>query len=218
MTEDTLNNELIEEMLRDAKRVDLPSELTKNPVIHKGDDTLSTPMVVREVSSSGYVFVWDTRTFEKIPVLYYMLPKVLRRRRQDGSFRFTTHDPNKKPVHGQIKCYLHPDSPDRKHYNELGFRVCKKANITNDYQLKQHMKKKHPQEWEAIESERKERERQEDRQLQQALLRGRVIDEEEEDEDEDRELLDGEYRCSKCGKIHRETSKLGKRHLKYKEN
>lgn len=214
MSEDTL----IEEMLRDAKKVELPSELTKNPIIHRGDDSLEAPMVVKEVSGSGYVYVWDTRTFERTPVLYYMLGKVLRRRRQDGSYRFTTRDPGKKPERGTIKCLLHPDSPDRKHYDELGFRICKKSNITNDYQLKQHMKKKHKEEWAAIEAEQKERERQEDRQLQQALLRGRVMEIEEDDEDEDRELLEGEYRCSKCGKIHRETSKLGKKHLKYKEN
>ena len=32
-----------------------------------------------------------------------------------------------------------------------------------------------------------------------------------------RTLLAGEYLCSKCSKIHREDSRIGKRHLMYRE-
>jgi len=35
--------------------------------------------------------------------------------------------------------------------------------------------------------------------------------------DQPRELKPDEYSCSKCNSIHRETSKLGQKHLKYKE-
>ena len=87
------NESLIQEALRDAKLVDLPSELKTNPVIHKGDGELDAPMTVKELSSAGYVYVWDSRTFERAPVLYYMLPSILRRRREDGSFIWTTNDP-----------------------------------------------------------------------------------------------------------------------------
>lgn len=165
---------IIQEMLSKAPRTDIPGGLNEQPVIHRGDKELEAPMTVHEIKSSGYVFVWDTRTYDKIPILYYMLPQKLRQRREDGSYRFTTVDPKKQPRRGTIKCLLHPNSPDRGHYDELGFRVCKKSNINNQHQLKQHMIKKHPQEWRAIEDERKEKERQEDRELQRLLL-GRQV-------------------------------------------
>jgi len=177
-TEDRLNTQieqdndaLIAEMLRSAEKVELPSELTREPVIHGGDAVLPSPMTVKEISSAGYVWVFDTRSFERIPILYYMLPNRLRERRPDGSFRFTTVDPGQKPKRGTIKCMLHADDPNRAHYNELGFRVCPRECIPNPYQLKQHMRKKHPQEWAAIEEERMAKEREEDRMLQRLLIK-----------------------------------------------
>lgn len=188
--EDSQNNEtLIQEMLRDAQKTEIPSELRENPIIHRGDEEMPAPMTVKEISGPGYVWIWDTRTFKKVPVLYYMLPSKLRQRRPDGSYRFTTTDPGKQPVRGTIKCMLHKDSPERAHYDELGFRVCIKDNITNDYQLKQHMRKKHPQEWAAIEEARKEKERQEDRELQRLLLTSKLPEAPiKEPEEEVREL------------------------------
>ncbi|KKK87655.1 hypothetical protein LCGC14_2751090, partial [marine sediment metagenome] len=50
-----------------------------------------------------------------------------------------------------------------------GLRTCKKSNIINEFEVKMHMQKKHPKEWQAIEDQRKERERQEDRQFQKTL-------------------------------------------------
>ena len=168
---DTLqdNESLIQEALRDAKLVELPSELKENPVIHRGDEELDAPMTVKELTSAGYVYVWDTRTFERAPVLQYMLPSIMRRRREDGSFIWTTNDPKKLPKRGTMKCLLHKDSPDRKLYDEMGFRICKKSFIPNAFEVKQHMSKKHPKEWQAIEDLRKERERQEDRAFQRTL-------------------------------------------------
>ena len=170
--EDTLtkdNEVLIAEMLRDAKEVELPSELKENPVIHKGDETLEAPMTVKELTSAGYVYVWDSRTYEKAPVLRYMLSEVLRRRRKDGSFIWTTNDPKKLPKRGTHKCLLHEDNPNRKEYDKMGLRVCRKSNIINEYEVKQHMQKKHSKEWQAVEDMRKERERQEDRAFQRTL-------------------------------------------------
>lgn len=172
MTEkDTLqdNESLIQEQLRDAKFVDMPSELKENPVIHRGDEELDAPMTVKELTSAGYVYVWDSRTYERAPVLYYMLPSILRRRRPDGSFIWTTNDPKKLPHRGTMKCLLHKDSPDRKLYDAMGLRTCKKSNIINAFEVKQHMMMKHPKEWKAIEDLRKEKERQEDRAAQRAL-------------------------------------------------
>ena len=169
---DTLqdNESLIQEALRDAKFVDVPSELKENPVIHHGDEALDAPMTVKELTSAGYVYVWDSRTYKRAPVLYYMLPSILRRRRDDGSFIWTTNDPKKLPKRGTMLCPLHKDSPNRKEYDEMGFRICPKSNIVNAFEVKQHMTKKHPKEWNAIEDQRKDRERQEDRAAQRALF------------------------------------------------
>ena len=161
---------LIQEMLRDAQKTNLSGDFEANPVIHRGDSDVPAPMVVNKITNAGYVFVWDSRTYRKAPVLYYMLPQVLRQRREDGSYRWTITDPGKEPKHGTFKCLLHRDEPNRKHYDELGFRTCKKENITNPHQVTLHMKSKHKAEWAGIEEERKERERQEDRKLQQMMV------------------------------------------------
>lgn len=170
--EQTEQDALIAEMLRSAKGVELPSDLAKHPVIHKGDEELPAPMTVTELRSGKYFWIWETDTGEKVPCLGYMLSQKLRQKLPSGKFRFTTVDLGIKPKRGTIRCMLHKDSEERAHYDELGFRVCPKSNITNRYQLEQHMKKRHPQEWEAIEKERKDRERAEDRALQRALIEG----------------------------------------------
>ena len=173
MTEETKtlqdNESLIAEQLRDAKLVDVPSELKREPILHRGDDELDAPMTVKELTSAGYVYVWDSRSFRRAPVLYYMLAHILRQKRDDGSYRWTTNDPKKRPQMGRMKCRLHKDDPNRKEYDGMGLRVCKKSNIINEFEVKMHMQKKHPKEWQAIEDKRKETERQEDRAHQRAL-------------------------------------------------
>lgn len=75
-----------------------------------------------------------------------------------------------RPV--QWKCLLHPDSPDRQRYDELGLAgyECLKDNIPNRFQQRLHAQRRHPQVWavlqEAIEDERRE----EDRRRQDLML------------------------------------------------
>ena len=172
ITEEESNDTLIQEMLRDAETAEVSSEIKEHPVINEGTSEMPAPMVAKEISSAGYRYVYNRVTGEKIPVLYYMVPQVLRKKDASGKLRFTVYNPGVKQKKGTHKCWLHPDSPNRDHFDELGFRSCKKANLINPYQVTQHMKRKHPQEFAAIEEERKERERQEDRKLQQVLLKG----------------------------------------------
>jgi hypothetical protein len=164
------NETLIQEMLRDATSADVPSETLDNPVLHKGDETLPSPMTVKQLQTAGYVYIWDTRTHERSPCLYYMLPQKLRQRRPDGSYVFTTKEPKEKPKRGTLKCLLHADDPNRAFYDSLGLATCKKSNLTAPYMVEQHMKKRHPQEWAIIERERIQKEKAEDRALQQAIL------------------------------------------------
>jgi hypothetical protein len=161
---------MIEEMLRDAKAATVDSDLKRNPVIHKGDEEAPAPMIVNEITDAGYVWVWETRTYERAPVLYYRLGQILRQRRPDGSYRWTLKDPGKLPPRGTIKCLLHPDNPERAKYDRMGFPVCRKSNMWNIHGLEQHMQKKHRSVWEAIKDERDRAERAEDRELRRALL------------------------------------------------
>ena len=166
MTEDTLtadeNETLIAEMVRDKVEV--------NTVLHKGDDVLDAPMVVKEVSGPKRLYIWNTRTYEKVPILYYMLGQKLKQRRLDGSLMFRGSDPGKKFKMGEVKCLLHSSNENRAHYDGMGLRVCPKSNIINPHQLRLHMLHKHPQEWAAIEEERKEKEKQEERDFQRAII------------------------------------------------
>ena len=163
------NEALIAEMVRDAETVNLPDEFTDNKVIHKGDSELESPMTVMEMKSAGYKSIWDTRTYKWAPVLEYMLTQKLRERRDDGSYIWTANDPKRLPERGTHKCLLHKDDSNRKEYDVMGLRTCKKSNILNAFEVKLHMTKKHPKEWSVIEDQRKERERQEDRAAQKTL-------------------------------------------------
>ena len=171
--EDTLNTDndaLIAAMLETAEKTTLPGELD-NPVIHRGDaDT--PPMVGRVASGPDYVWIYNHEG-ERVRCLLNMAPQKLRQRMPDGKHRFTLADPGVRPFKGTVKCMLHPDSPDRPHYKALGFRECLKHNIANHHQLTEHMRKRHKQEWAAIEAEKKETERQEDREFQKAIMMNR---------------------------------------------
>ena len=164
------NEAIIQEMVRDAEDTKVHSELDEK-VLHKGDAELEAPMTIKELTSAGYKSICDTRTVRWVPVLSYMLTQKLRERRDDGSYRWRADDPHREPIMGRQKCMLHKDSPNRAEYDELGLVTCKKSNIKNKFEVKQHMEKKHPKEWKTIEDGRKEMERQEDRALQRELYK-----------------------------------------------
>jgi hypothetical protein len=158
---------LIEEMLREAEKAEEPGDFTKNRIISSEDDI---PMVASKLESAGWVYVYDNVTGDRSLCNRNMLPSQLRKKREDGSFVFTTIKPKVTIKKGTFKCLLHEDNPNRKHYDELGLPVCKKANLTSPFQVQRHMAKRHRVEWETIEEEKKERERQEDRDFQRSIM------------------------------------------------
>jgi len=164
-------DELIEEMLVTAEKAGHPSD--KPRVVDEADS--STPTVAYKVSSAGYVFIYDTRTGDRSRTNRNMLPTQLKKRRADGSPVFTTKKPSFSPARGTFKCMLHIDDPNREHYNALGLATCRKSNLTNAYQVRRHMQKRHPVEWEVIEEERKAKEKAEDREFQRELM-GRAVE------------------------------------------
>jgi predicted RNA-binding Zn-ribbon protein involved in translation (DUF1610 family) len=208
------NDALVEEMLREAKGIELPSELTKNPVLHRGDSDLPAPVTVHEIRSALYFYIWDTQTGEKVPCLGYMLAQKLRQRLPNGKFRFTTKDPGIRPKRGTIKCLLHPDDPNRKEYDNLGFGTCRKSNLTNPYQLEQHMRRRHPQEWKTIESARKKARDDEDRDLQRAVLEQLKPKQETPAAKADNKEESEGFPCPTCGKTFKYKGKAYRKHVK----
>ena len=172
-TEDTTktiqkeNEADIEEMLREAKEAPEPGTMDK--VIHRGDANQPAPMTLAELSSAGWVYIYEISDGQRSIANRNMLPQLLKVK-VNGKLRFTTRKPDYEPKRGTLKCLLHKDDSNRAHYNEIGFVTCPKSNITSPYQVARHMEKRHPVEWKTIEKERTDKEKAEDRQFQHAVL------------------------------------------------
>jgi len=186
------NEKLIEELVLDAEEAEEPGAVAKEKVISKGDDEdAPVPMILSTLESAGYAIIYETKTGQSSIANKNMLASLLKVKNEDGTRRFTTRKPLKEPKRGTYKCFLHHDNPNRKHYDELGLPTCPKSNIINLYQVEQHMKKRHPASWEAIERERKEEERREERDFQRSLIMGRQPIEQKE----------GKYPCPICKEV-----------------
>jgi len=160
------NTALVEQMLREATGANEPGSMAVNKIL---DGNKSLPLAVTELKSAGYVRIYDTLTGVESIINRNMLPVKLKQTRADGSFVFSLKQ-TVKPVRGTFKCLLHESNPDRALYDRLGFAVCKKDNLTSQFQVERHMIKRHQQEWATIKAERERKERAEDRELQRMLL------------------------------------------------
>jgi len=164
------NEKLIEEMINEAEKAAEPGELKRGQVINSGDEDMPAPMVAMKLKSAGYVYIYDNRTGDRSLCNRNMLLQALKKKRPDGSTVFTTAKPSIEPKQGHFKCLLHQDNPNRKHYDELGLAVCKKANLISPYQVRRHMEKRHKMEWATIEQERIDTEKREDREFQRQIM------------------------------------------------
>lgn len=147
-------------------------------------------MVVSALESAGYQILWNTLTYESTTFNKNMVPWGLRETREDGSLVYTDKYPGQDPWRGTIKCFLHPDQPERPHYDDMGFPVCQKATMPTQYEADNHASGRHSKEWKAVEADRERREREEDRALQREIAmamsnaqggRGRTLQEVEKD-------------------------------------
>lgn len=133
------------------------------------------------------VTFYSTIDGEKINIPEYMMESVMRKRRDDGEFMFTS-DPAKAPTRkpGTIKCFLHPDSPDREILNEIGLAAshCPANTLGNLYSKRIHALHRHRQEWamyqEHLETGRRELAEHQQREQTAAMLAlaGRAAEEE----------------------------------------
>lgn len=131
-----------------------------------------------------------------------MLNSVMTKTLDNGKFMFVA-DPAKAPEYklGDVKCFLHPDSPMSEIVKAVGLSgvTCGKGTLGSEHSKRIHGQHRHKQEWEAvqeyIENEKEaKRETQQDEQLKATLAiadRGQVAT-------PPRSVMRGE--CDICGK------------------
>jgi len=155
----------LEEQIAKAEAVE------ESQVVVETDKELDVEMTPTQLKSAGYVYIYDTKTNERSLCNRNVLLHNLQKKRPGGSIVFTTEKPKVGPKRGHLKCMLHPDEPNRYHYDDLGLAVCKKSNLTSPYQVKRHMAKRHKDEYAAIKEEEERAEKEKDRKMREALIK-----------------------------------------------
>ncbi len=146
--------------------------ITVKDIIHRGDDKFPVDVVVSTMENAGLAFIYNAKTGDRSisPRNSEILREVLSRTNEDGERIFTLSNPGIAQFRGTIKCLLHPENVNRKHYDEVGLPACKKENIPSPYQLELHMRSRHPTAWQTIERERLAAEATEQREFQRTLM------------------------------------------------
>ena len=133
------NNESVQEMLRDAEIAEEPGNIKRGSVVGNSN---GMTMTATELSSAGWVYVYNVRTGGRSTVNRNMLEQQLQKKFEDGTYAFSTRKPEGiEPVRGKIKCLLHKDDPNRKLYDQMGLPYCRKATIHALHDLRIHMEK-----------------------------------------------------------------------------
>ena len=73
-------------------------------------------MTAAELQSAGYVYVYDNRTGDRSVVNRNMLEQQLGKRREDGTYAFTTTKPEFERQYGGLKCLLHMQKRHRREW------------------------------------------------------------------------------------------------------
>ena len=166
---------IIAEMILRAEQAMEPGSMNAMQVIHnteEGEGAPDLPMIVNSLQSAGYVYIYDTQTGERSVTNRNMLPSQLRKTRDDGSLVFTTIRPKKVAKRGSFPCYLHTSSPRRALFDTLGLATCRKATLTSDYEVQNHMKARHKREWGILQKMEADAERDEERKWRRLMSEG----------------------------------------------
>lgn len=152
------------------------SNAEKETIAQPQRDTGNTPMEMQTTPAS-IVKVWHRPTGQPRRILRDLLHHISDAVDHEGNPIFS-FEPVELPslVGGQI-CRLHPDHANRKLWNQMGLPTCSKADLDNDYQVRNHMERTHKTAWQAIQqydTELREldirREREENLQFQRETL------------------------------------------------
>lgn len=155
----------IMEMMANAEKA---TEEKTTEILAKGDG--DSPRMTLIMKNAGHSYIYDTKTGDRSKSNNNMLAAQLKKTHKDGTPRFTVHDPKILTVRGKFHCMLHKDSKEREFYDTLFLPVCNKDNITNPFQVRRHMEKRHKMEYASIKEETTKREKEEDRQLQRNMV------------------------------------------------
>jgi len=167
MAENNESVQDVQEMLRDAEVAEEPGTMRRGSVVGNSN---GMAMTATELSSAGWVYVYNVRTGDRSTVNRNMLEQQLLKRFDDGMYAFSTRRPEGiEPVRGKIKCLLHKDDPNRELYAQMGLPECRKANLNTSHDLTIHMQKRHRREWASIDGDRKEEEKIKDRDRENQL-------------------------------------------------
>lgn len=189
---------LAEDVLRMVESAPEPGDFTKDKVVFQGDTELPMTIVKGNVTSAGYINVYNMETGEPSVINKNMMMTQLKKKLGDGRMAFTTRkELAPTPFRGTFKCMLHPDDLHREHYSQMGMPVCIKSNIPNDYELLNHMRKKHKTAWAQIERERQDADRIADRAWQNSLI---AIAQGRQDTPPQPAPALKSYICEECGK------------------
>ena len=169
----TQNNESVQdvqdvqEMLRDAEVAEEPGNIRRGSVLGNSN---GMTMTATELSSAGWVYVYNVRTADRSTVNRNMLEQQLQKKFDDGTYAFSTRKPEGIVPHvGKIKCLLHKDDPNRELYAQMGLPMCRKANLNTSHDLTIHMQKRHRREWASIDGDRKDEEKIKERERENQL-------------------------------------------------
>jgi len=159
-----------------AKRAEQVRDL-KGQVADLSAEDMGEVMFIDASPRRNPVTIYSMLTGEPITLPALMVQSTLENRLPDGRYAFTA-DPAKAPEYrlGTVKCFLHPDSPERLTLQEIGLggAFCPAAHLANEYEKVQHAQHKHRKQWAAYQAhlavqERKKYEERQDRQLEATL-------------------------------------------------
>lgn len=183
-----LNDDVAEaiEIMDTAENVPQGKEALENEIrsgIKKVDSGLT---YTTEVMNDFLVPMWDTETGDMSVTRRDLIPLQVRKRREDGSRRFTfrqSEAPERRV--GTLLCMLHKDHPDRAQFDQWNAPLCRKSNLVSAFDFRQHTQKRHQREWalmsehkQGIQSKQLSEERKEDREFQreQAQLTRQLLE------------------------------------------
>lgn len=160
----------LDQMFTEAKNApDVAAELAD---LEEGEVQLK-PTAVEISKESQPTTIWHRATGEPrvMPRLYarWALTKRFRRTEGDaiaGELVFSSKPILGRPwVLGTVKCWLHPDQPERPFYDTLGLPRCYSAHFPSTFEATIHMKSDHPSADDRLKEMKEEKEKTEDRAL-----------------------------------------------------
>jgi len=158
----------LEEMMLDAEEAPEPG--SRETVVNRPSADVPLPMTVGELSSAGWVYVWNQFTGDRSLCNRNTLGTQLLKRDEQGRRVFTTQDPGIRPARGNFLCMLHKDHPDRVFHDALGLPTCPAGHLRNEYNVRLHMQHRHRSEWAVLEDERRKQTEEEERQVRRAII------------------------------------------------